>query len=329
MRSQPPAARPEVLLAAPIPSGPSLESRFDVHRLWEAADADGLIARRGGAVRGLVAAGPLVVDDDFLARLPALEIVANFGVGYDRVDAVAARRRGVMVTNTPDVLTDEVADLTLGLLIATVRRLPQADRFVRAGRWGREAFPLSASLRGRTVGIVGLGRIGLAVAERCAAFGLPVAYFSRAEKPGVAYRHYGSVAALAAAVDTLIVTAAGGPATEGLVGAEAIAALGPNGVLVNVARGSVVDEAALIEALEAGRLLAAGLDVFRDEPNVPARLAALDNVVLLPHVGSASVATRAAMGELVVANLVAWFEEGRALTPVAECRVRGAPAHGD
>lgn len=328
MTSRSPADRTGILVAAPFPSVSELERRFAVHRLWEAADPDGLIASVAGSVRGLAAAGKLVVDDAFLARLPALQIVANFGVGYDKIDAVAARRRGVMVTNTPDVLTDEVADLTLGLLIATVRRLPQADRFVRAGRWESESFPLSSSLRGRRVGIVGLGRIGQAIAERCAAFGLPIAYFSRQAKPGVAWTHHASVAALAADVDTLIVTAAGGPATEGLVGAAAIAALGPQGVLINVARGSVVDEAALIAALETGGLLAAGLDVFRDEPRVPERLRALDNVVLLPHVGSASVATRQAMGDLVVRNLVAWFEDGRALTPVAECRDLERIAHG-
>jgi lactate dehydrogenase-like 2-hydroxyacid dehydrogenase len=309
-----------ILATAPFPSTTSLDERFRVFRLSEVPDADRLVAEIGADVRGFASIGKGPIGDAWFDRLPALEIVANFGVGYDQIDAAAAARRGIMVTNTPDVLTDEVADLTLGLLIAAVRRIPQADRYLREGRWPAGEFPLSASLRGRRVGIVGLGRIGHAVAERCAAFGLPIAYFSRAAKPGVAWPHFGSVEALAAAVDTLIVTAAGGAATRSLVGRSEIAALGPNGVLVNVARGSVVDEPALIDALAGGRLLAAGLDVFADEPHVPAALAALDNVVLLPHVGSATHATRAAMGDLVLQNLIAWFTRGEALTPVAECR---------
>jgi lactate dehydrogenase-like 2-hydroxyacid dehydrogenase len=313
-------SRATILATAPFPSETPLEARFAVHRLSEARDADRLVAEIAGDVRGFANFGKGPVGEAWFDRLPALEIVANFGVGYDQIDAAAAARRGIMVTNTPDVLTDEVADLTLGLLIATLRRIPQADRYVREGGWKKGEFPLSASLRGRRVGIVGLGRIGHAVAERCAAFGLPIAYFSRAAKPGVAWPHFGSVAALAATVDTLIVTAAGGAATKGLVGAREIAALGPNGILVNVARGTVVDEPALIDALAGGRLLAAGLDVFADEPHVPAALAALDNVVLLPHVGSATHVTRRAMGELVVQNLFAWFERGEAITPVAECR---------
>ncbi|WP_454918416.1 2-hydroxyacid dehydrogenase [Xanthobacter sediminis] len=270
------------------------------------------------SVRAIATRGGRPVDDALMARLPALEIVANFGVGYDTVDAAAAAARGVVVTHTPDVLDEEVADLTLGLLLATVRWLPQADRFVRAGEWLKGAFPLTATLRGRTVGLAGMGRIGRAIARRLEAFGLDIAYHSRRPVAGLAYRHYPDLLAMAQVVDTLVVIVPGGPATRHMVNAQVLAALGPEGVLVNVARGSVVDEEALLSALQAGTILAAGLDVFADEPRVPEAFFALDNVVLLPHVGSATVHTRAAMGQLVVDNLFSWLDGKGPLTPVPE-----------
>lgn len=295
-----------------------LSPSFVLHRLYAAPDPEALLREIGGRVRGLAVANQVVVDADLLARFPSLEIVANFGVGYDTVDAAEAGRRGVVVTNTPDVLTDEVADLAVGLLLATVRRIPQADRYLRAGRWPSGPFPLSPSLRGRRVGILGLGRIGRAIAGRLEGFGVEIAYHGRRPQADVPYAYHDSLLGLARAADVLMVVAPAGPETNRLVGAEVLDALGPNGILINVARGSLVDEAALVQALEAGTLLAAGLDVFENEPHVPAALAALDQAVLLPHVGSATQATRTAMGQLVVDNLRSWFAGGGPVTPVPE-----------
>ncbi|GAB1583120.1 2-hydroxyacid dehydrogenase [Phyllobacterium phragmitis] len=269
-------------------------------------------------VRGVATSA--VIDGPFIDALPNLEIVANFGVGYDKVDAVYAESAGVMVTNTPDVLTEEVADTTLGLLIDTVRELPQAQAWLREGKWeGRGNYPLTKlSLRGRRVGIFGLGRIGKAVARRIEAFGLPIAYHNRRKADDVAYDYYPTLLGLAEAVDTLIVVAPGGAGTEKAINAEVLRALGPDGVLINIGRGSVVDEEALIEALGSGTIAAAGLDVFADEPHVPEALIDLPNATLLPHVGSASQTTRRAMADLVVDNLIAWFKDGAPLTPVPE-----------
>lgn len=312
---------PAILMPAPmLPSViDALAARYTLHRLWEQRDPHAFLARVGGGVRGL-AVSTLAgrIDAALFDRLPALEIVANFGVGYDNVDAAAAAARGIVVTNTPGVLDEEVADLAVGLLLATIRRLPQADAFVRAGDWPAGPFPLSPTLRGRRVGILGLGAIGKAVARRLAGFDVAIAYHGRTRQAGVELDYHASAVALAAACDVLVVVVPGGAATRHLVDAAVLDALGPQGVLVNVSRGSVVDEAALVAALESGTILAAGLDVFAHEPQVPAALRALGNTVLLPHLGSASEATRAAMGRLVVDNLAAWFETGRALTPVPE-----------
>jgi lactate dehydrogenase-like 2-hydroxyacid dehydrogenase len=316
----------EILLTGPIEtvSAGSFDEHFIVHRLWEAADRQELLTRIGSRIRGVAAFGHGRIDQPLMTQLPALEIVASFGVGYDQIDVQSAANRGVAVTNTPDVLTDEVADLAVGLLVATVRRLPQADRYLRSGRWREAQFPLSASLRGRTIGIVGLGRIGQAIARRCSAFGLEVAYHSRRQREDVNWRYYPSLVEMARDVDVLILSVPGGSGTSRLVDARVLDALGPNGILINVARGSVVDEPALIEALRQGKILAAGLDVFAAEPNVPSELIALDNVVLLPHLGSASVHTRKLMGQLVLDNLVHWFAGHGPLTPVPETPWTGA-----
>jgi len=270
------------------------------------------------AVRGISAFGG--IDAAFIDAFPNLEIIANFGVGYDSVDAAHAGAKGVMVTNTPDVLTEEVADLTVALLLATLREVPKAEAWLRQGKWVSEGnyrfSPLS--LRGRHVGIFGLGRIGLAVAKRLEAFGVSIAYHNRRPAEGVAYSYHPTLKGLAAAVDTLICIAPGGAATEKAINAEILAALGPEGVLINTGRGSTVDEAALAAALRDGTIAAAGLDVFADEPNVPQALLEAPNTVLLPHVASASVATRRAMADLCVDNLVSWFGARRALTPVPE-----------
>jgi lactate dehydrogenase-like 2-hydroxyacid dehydrogenase len=289
------------------------------NRVWiERPDASLVTDELRRSVRGIAAFGG--INAALIDALPNLEIIANFGVGYDSVDARHAAQRGVMVTNTPDVLTEEVADTALGLLINTIRELPSAETWLRDGSWARDGnYRLSRlTLRGRRVGIFGMGRIGLAIARRLEAFGLPIAYHNRRQVEGLSYEYHGTLQGLAEAVDTLISVAPGGASTEKAVNVEILSALGPNGVFVNIGRGSTVDEAALATALAGGTIAAAGLDVFADEPNVPPALLAAPNTSLLPHVGSASEHTRRAMADLCVDNLVSWFSEGRALTPVPE-----------
>jgi lactate dehydrogenase-like 2-hydroxyacid dehydrogenase len=299
----------------------ALGPHFRMHRLWQAPDRDALLARLAPGLRAMTAVhgGHPYADGAFLAQFPELEIIASFGVGYDHVDVAWAGQHGVVVTNTPDVLTEEVADTALGLLIATVRELPQAERYLRAGKWLQAHYRLStATLRDRTVGIVGLGRIGKAIARRLDAFAVPVVYFGRHPQPGVSYRYYGSLVEMARAVEVLMVVVPGAADTAKLINATVLDALGPNGILINIARGSVVDEPALIAALRDGRILSAGLDVYPDEPRVAAELMAMDQVVLLPHVSSGSVYTRNAMGRLVADNLLAWAAGDGPLTPVPE-----------
>lgn len=290
--------------------------RFDLIRLWEASDPEAVLAERGPVVRAVATGGHHRIDGALLDRLPELEIVANFGVGYDTVDVEAATARGVVVTNTPEVLDDEVADTAMGLLLMTVRELGRAERHLRAGRWPEGPYPLTpATLTGRRLGVLGLGRIGEAIARRAEPFHMTIGYHNRSPKD-VPYRYYPTLLDMARAVDTLMVVVPGGASTHHLVDAEVLAALGPDGVLVNIGRGSVVDQAALVAALRSGAIRSAGLDVFEDEPHVPQDLLDLDNAALLPHVGSASEPTRRAMGQLVVDNLISWFEKGSALTPV-------------
>ena len=322
-------ARADVLVTGPMASFvvDQLGERFSVHRLWEAPDRDDFLKEVGPRIRGIATSpGHGRIDSALLDHLPSLEIISSFGVGYDHIDAAEAARRGVIATNTPDVLNEEVADLTLGLLLATIRQLPQADRYLRQGRWLEKPFPLTTTLRERKVGILGLGRIGKAIARRVEAFGVEVLYHSRSRQEGVPYAYYPTLVGLAEACDVLVVITPGGEGTRHIVNAEVLRALGSNGILINVARGSVVDERALIEALRDKTILSAGLDVFEDEPHVPQELIDMEHVVLLPHVGSASVHTRNAMGQLVVDNLVAWFDGRGPLTPVAETPWRGAPA---
>jgi lactate dehydrogenase-like 2-hydroxyacid dehydrogenase len=287
------------------------ETRNDLERLAPAvAEKIRGIAITYNSVRG---------DKATLSLFPKLEIVSTFGVGYDHIDAASARERNIVVTNTPDVLTEEVADIAMGLLIATLREFVKADRYLRSGLWKTQSFPLSAgSLRDRKVGMVGMGRIGQAIGRRLEASRVPVVYHSRNPAAGVSYQHYPDLIEMAKAVDTLVVITPGGAATAKLINADVMKALGPRGVIINVARGTVVDEQALIAALKSGTILAAGLDVFEKEPDVPDELKAMQNVVLLPHIGSASVVTRNAMDQLVVDNLKAWFAGKPPLTPVAE-----------
>lgn len=271
-------------------------------------------------VRGIACGAHAPLDAAAIDLFPALEIVASFGVGYDSVDAAHCATRGICVTNTPDVLTEEVADTAMGLLLMTARQLSAAERYLRAGRWVSEGpYPLTpATLRGRTLGILGLGRIGKAIARRAEAFGLAVQYHGRSRQADVAYPYHDTLLALAEACDTLMVVAPGGAGTQALVNAEVLEALGPQGLVINVGRGTVIDEAALVAALQAGTIHGAGLDVFEDEPHVPQALMDMERVVLLPHVGSASVHTRNAMGELVADNLIGWFRDGAPRTPVPE-----------
>jgi lactate dehydrogenase-like 2-hydroxyacid dehydrogenase len=254
-----------------------------------------------------------------MSKLPRLEIVASFGVGYDHVDANWAGAHGITVTNTPDVLTEEVADTSLGLLLCTVREFPQAERYLRAGHWREKAYPLTrATLRNRTVGLVGMGRIGQAIARRLDAMQVPVVYHARRPAPGLRYHHYPKLIDMARDVTVLLVIVPGGEETRNAINAEVLQALGPEGILINMARGSVVDEQALIKALKDKTIMAAGLDVYAREPEVPAELIPMENVVLFPHLGSASIHTRTLMDQLVVDNLVAWAAGKPPLTPVSE-----------
>jgi len=294
-----------------------------LHKAWEAADHDAYVAKIAPNVRGIAAAGGHGrIDGTFMSRFPNLKIVASFGVGYDHIDAKWAGEHGILVTNTPDVLNEEVADTALGLLLCTVRHLPQAEKYLRAGKWAQHGdYQLTPSLRDRTVGIVGMGRIGKAIARRLDAMKVPVVYHTR-RPADVPYKHYQNIVDMARDVDVMVVITHGGAATKNLVNAEVLKALGPQGILINVARGSVVDEDALIKALKDKTILSAGLDVFANEPKVPEALIDMENVVLLPHVGSASHATRRAMDELVANNIVSFFAGKGPLTPVPETPVK-------
>ncbi len=294
-----------------------LETGCTVYKAVDAADRDAFVAQHS-QVRAIACAQGLM-SASLLEHFPKLEIISNFGVGYDNVDVKYAAAHDIIVTNTPEVLTEEVADTALGLLLCTVRELPQSDRYVRAGKWAEKGFPLSkATLRNRTVGMVGMGAIGQAIARRLDAFGVPVVYHTRKKRPELSYRHYPNLIDMARNVDTLMVIVPGGAATQNIINADVLDALGPNGIVINMARGTVVDEPALIQALKSKRIMAAGLDVFVKEPHVPAELIAMDNVVLFPHVGSGSVYTRQKMDQLVADNILAWAAGNPPLTPVPE-----------
>jgi lactate dehydrogenase-like 2-hydroxyacid dehydrogenase len=313
------ANRAEVVLFGPpkptIVKG--IETGCTLYKAVDAKDRDAFVAEHG-QVRAIACAQGLM-SASLLERFPKLQIVSSFGVGYDHVDVTYAAAHGITVTNTPEVLTEEVADTALGLLLCTVREFPQAERHLRAGHWVKKAYPLSkATLRDRTVGMVGMGAIGQAIARRLEAFGVPVVYHTRQPRPGLKQRHYPKLVDMARDVDTLMVIVPGGAATANIINAEVLDALGPNGILINMARGSVVDEPVLIKALKDKRILAAGLDVFAKEPEVPEELLAMDNVVLFPHVGSGSEYTRQKMDQLVADNILAWAAGKPPLTPVVE-----------
>ena len=296
----------------------ALEARHTLHRLYEASDPKAFLAGVADKVTGIATMGK--ADAAMIDALPSLEIISSFGVGYDGVNAAHAASRKVMVTNTPDVLNDDVANMAVMMLLNCSRRFCEWERYARAGEWEKAGDPpLARAINGRKVGILGLGRIGQDIARKLQAFGCQIVYHGRRKQDDQPYPYFDNLVAMARDVDFLIAICPGGEATRGIVNAEVLAALGPEGTFINVARGSVHDEDALIDALETGKLGYAGLDVFAAEPRIPERLRKLDNVALQPHQGSATVETRKAMGDLVAKNLLAWFDAKPALTPVPEC----------
>ncbi len=311
------ADKPEILLMGPMypPTLESLESAFTVHHVSKAPDREAFLASLADRVTAAATTAFRGMGRATMAKLPKLAIVSHFGVGVDSVDVEAATQRGIKVTNTPDVLTDDVADLTVALLLATVRRIPQGDRYVREGKWAQKAFALTDTIQKKTLGIIGLGRIGRAIAKRAGAFNLKIAYQGPRRKADVAWPYFADALALAREVDFLVAACPGGEATRGIVSRAVLEALGPHGVFVNISRGSCVDERAMIELLQQGKLGGAGLDVYNNEPRIDPALFALDNVVLQPHVASATHVTRRAMGQLVVDNLAAHFAGKPLLTP--------------
>jgi lactate dehydrogenase-like 2-hydroxyacid dehydrogenase len=295
-----------------------MATEFDTLHLETLDQRPPALLEKAGQFRALATPGNVGADRALLELMPNLEIVSCFGVGYDGVDLDYARDNNIVVTNTPDVLTNCVADLGMGLILATMRRISEGDRFVRAGRWPPEMImDLGHSPRNKTLGIVGLGRIGMALAKLAQAFDMTVCYYNRSRREDVPFEYFDNARDLAAAVDVLALTCPGGEATRHMVDADVLAALGASGVLINVARGTVVDEAALVEALENNVIAGAGLDVFEAEPEVPAPLMAMENVVLQPHQASATVETRTAMGDLTIDNMIAYFRDGKAITPVS------------
>ncbi|MGH6790507.1 MAG: 2-hydroxyacid dehydrogenase [Pseudolabrys sp.] len=313
--------KPDVLLVAarkPVMMK-GFEGKVTLHHWLDAKDKAAFAMEVGPKIKAIAIAHPTKVDGNFLQQFPNVKQVSSFGVGYDHIDAKWAGEHGIIVTNTPGVLDEEVADTALGLLLCTVRELPQSERYVRAGKWAQAQYPLTkATLRDRAVGMVGMGRIGKAIARRLEAFGMPVVYHSRNSQAGVKYKYYPKLLDMARDVDTLMVIVPGGASTKNMINAEVLKALGPRGVVINMARGSVVDEPALIEALKSRTIYSAGLDVFANEPNVPKELLDMDHIVLFPHLGSSTEVTRAAMDQLVVDNILAWAAGKPPLTPVAE-----------
>lgn len=308
----------DILMVGPYPEWDmaDLESRYAVHKLWEAADREAFLGAHAGSVRAIATRGELGASAELMDHFPHLEIISCYGVGVDAIDLGHARARGIRVTNTPGVLTEDVADHGIALLLAAARQIPQADAYVRSGAWAKGNMALTTRFCGKTLGIAGMGRVGRALAKRAAGFDCEISYFDVARDEALPYAHCGDLTALAREVEFLAVTLAGGESTKGIVGAKVLEALGPEGILVNISRGSTVDEPALIAALESGTIKGAALDVFWGEPNIDKRFLALDNIVLQPHHASGTVETRKAMGQLVRDNLAAHFAGRDILTPV-------------
>lgn len=311
-----------ILQVGSFSGSPSANQRlakdYDIFELWKHADRKSALAEFGKDITAMVTSASMGADAELINALPNLKAICSWGVGYETIDVKAAHARGVMVSNTPDVLTDCVADLAWGLIIAGARRMTLGDRFVRAGRWGQVhgSIPLGTRVSGKKLGVIGLGRIGQAIARRGEGFDMDVRYHNRRARTDVSYGYEASLVALAAWADILVVATVGGPETRHLVNQEVIEALGPKGIIVNIARGPVIDEQAMTAALENGKLGCAALDVFEFEPKVPEALIDSDNTVLLPHIGSATYETRLAMEDLMIENLVSFFQTGKLVTPV-------------
>jgi lactate dehydrogenase-like 2-hydroxyacid dehydrogenase len=310
--------KPEILVLVPIyaPTLAALEREYIVHKLWTARDPDALVKEVSASVRGAVTTGSSGMNSSLVEALPRLEIIGCFGTPRGTVGLAAAKGRGVIVTNTPDSISADVADLAMGLIVAVMRRIAEADRFVRAGRWLSGLLPPGSGLGGKTCGIIGLGAIGRGIAKRAEAFGMSVCYHGPRRKEGVAYAYYPELAGLARESDCLVVACPATPQTRNLVDARILDALGPDGYLINIARGPIVDEQALIAALREKRIAGAGLDVFWDEPRIPAELAGMEQVVLAPHIGSTTREIREARGVTLLANLRAHFAGKPVLTPL-------------
>jgi lactate dehydrogenase-like 2-hydroxyacid dehydrogenase len=306
------------LLPFPFPEAQSrLDEHFDVIELWNTPDADTAIAARQDDITVLVTSAMTDTRADIIDRLPKLKAICSLGVGYDAIDVKHAQQKGIQVSNTPDVLNDCVADLAFGLLIGAARRLGQAERYVRSNQWGTDnKFPLGIKVSHKKMGIVGLGRIGMAIAQRATGFDMEIRYHNRNARNDVDFTYEPSLTELAAWADFLVIATVGGPSTQKLIGKDVIKALGPKGVLVNIARGSVIDEAALVSALANGELGGAGLDVYEAEPHVPDALKSLDNVVIVPHIASATTETRMDMVDLVLRNVDAYAQTGKVITPI-------------
>lgn len=309
--------KPEILLVAPLMPQcmAALDEQFIVHRLWEARESDAFLREIGSRVRAIVTNGAAGAGHALIRSVPKLEVIVSYGVGTDAIDLATAKQLGVPVTTTPDVLTDDVADMALALLLATSRRLLLGDQYVRSDQWAKGEIALTRRASGKALGILGLGRVGQALARRLTAMNMKICYTQR-HQVDVPYLFYPELLEMAADVDFLAITAAGGEGTRKLVDRRVLEALGPDGILINVARGSIVDEEALVALLQEGKLGGAGLDVFAREPNVPDELKAMPNVVLQPHHSSGTIETRSAMGNLVMENLIAHFAGQPLLTPL-------------
>ena len=312
-------SKPHLLLLGAYPASDmeNLERDYHLHKLWEQPDQTAYLKKHGAEIRALATRGDLGAKKEMLELLPKLEMIACNGVGVDAVDLATCRARNIKVSNTPDVLTEDVADLALALMLGIARHIAQADAYTRAGQWSKASYKLLTRMNTKRLGILGLGRIGLAIAKRAEGFSMPVSYHTRHERGDVPYKHYASPIELARNSDFLVAIVPGGAGTENLVNAEVLKALGPTGYFINVSRGSVVDEPALLEALENNVIAGAGLDVFWNEPNINPRFLKLQHVVLYPHGGSATVETRGAMGQLTRDNLAAYFAGQPLLTPVS------------
>ena len=312
------ANHPDVLMIGAYPEWDQadLDAKYKIHRLWEAKDKEAFIASVAPNIRAIATRGELGADAKLIQSLPKLEIISCYGVGTDAINLAVAKQLNIRVTNTPDVLTEDVADIALGLLLSVARQIPQADRYVRDGHWAKDKFPLVTRFFGKTIGIIGMGRVGTAVAKRAAAFDMKIAYFNVRKREDLPYAFCSSLIELAKQSAFLVTTVAGGPSSEKMINAAVFEALGPDGIFVNVARGSAVDEAALLHALHNKSIRGAGLDVFWNEPNIDQRFMHLENVVLQPHHASGTVETRKAMGQLVRDNLAAHFAGGTLLTQV-------------